>query len=244
MPKPVNRCFCALAALGAAAASSQALAVDFGGSIGLSSRNVYRGLPLGGDAPVWLADLHVAAGSAWSGGIAANQVRPQGGARETQLTLYLDRHWQLDGDWSARLGLAHYDWPGSRWRADLRYDEIGATLAYRESWTTTLALSPDYRGSYVHADSKRGTAAWLETAWRQPLTGGLVADVGFGYAARAATGDRDYVYASAGLSYAVGDAYLLLTRTWTSRIEQSHWWEAYEEPRASARWIASLLWTF
>lgn len=228
----------------AAGMPSAAAAFELGGSVGWSSGNLYRGLPLG-DGPVLLADVHAAAGTAWSGGVAVGRMHSRVSGPGTQLTLYLDRHWQLDADWSAKIGLVHYDWPGDRWRDELRYDEIDATLAHRDSWTVTFALSPNSTVAYVRPGSTgHGNAAWLETAWRQPIAGGVVADFGVGYAARSAAGGRDYAYASAGLSCAVSDGYLIVGRTWTSRTEQAYWWEGYEKPRASARWMASLLWTF
>lgn len=226
------------------AGAAQAVA----GSLGLASDNVYRGISLDAGRPAWVADLHYAIGSDWIIGIGAGSERTRHRAPGAQLTAYLDRRWQVDGDWAAKVGAVHYDSSAGIY-GRRRYDELNAAIGWRGRWQLTLALSPDMYGPYsLYAQRRHGVVTWVETTWHQPLAARLAIDAGVGYADLERIHARSYGYANLGFSYGLGDTVLYASRIWTGprRTVAAPAYGAYYQTDipAHSRWVASLIWTF
>lgn len=229
-------------------ASVRAQAQGWNGSLALASDNLYRGLSLSSDRPAWLVDLRYPIGTDWTLGLGASgaigERRPEQDSAVEQVVLRVDRHWQIDADWSARLGVAHYDEPWSFWRNQLRYDEISAAIGYRGRWSLSLALTPNRTSVYARSRYERsGVATWTEATFRQPIVERLAADFGVGYAALSHSGDHDYGYISTGLSYGIDDVDLYLAYVWTDATAPRYWWDVDGRPVRS-RWLASVIWNF
>lgn len=228
-----------LLAVLACAVSVPAEAQTWGGSIGLASDNVYRGISLDEGHPAWLADLHVEFAPGWVAGADAAAERSQTHALGAQFDLYLDRRWRLDDDWAAKLGVLHYD---SNW---VRYDQVVAAIGYRGRWTGSIAASPNAGRDVPGTPAHHGTALWAETTLHQPIAGPVAADFGFGYADVARVGGRNYRYANAGIDVVHGSLSFYLSRMWTSPITYSYP-ELYGEviARSHLRWLAVVTWSF
>lgn len=233
------RARCAIAGLLLAASSMAAQARGWGGAVGYATDNVYRGVSQSSGRPAWLADLHYGFGDGWVAGLGASQERPPFQSPGTQFTLYLDRHWQLDEDWSAKLGLVHYESPQNVWRDELNYNELTAAIGYRGRWRLSLALSPDTPGIFSGLGAPTGFAAVTELTYSQPLAGRLSANAGLGYAHLQAAG-LDYRYGSAGLGYGIGDVYLYSSLLWATSSALRYNTGARER----TRWVTTLLWAF
>ena len=222
-----------------------AQAEGLGGALGFASDNVYRGISLTADRPTWLLDLHYDLGPGWVagvGGSAERLTRQSGGA---QITAYVDRSWQLDADWAAKIGAVHYVVTGDARGSGLDYDELNAAIGYGGRWRASIALSPNAGAVYAGRQAGSRFGAWAELAYHQPISDRFSADAGFGYADLARSGVRNYRYGSAGLGYRVGDAYLYLTRIWTSPLVGAYPQEPYGYySLARARWVASVIWSF
>lgn len=216
-------------------------AQGWGGALGIGSDNVYRGISLSARRPAWLADLHYGIGTDWTVGLAASQERSPFQAPGAQLTLYLDRRWQLDDDWSAKLGLVHYESPWNIWRNELDYNELNAAIGWRGRWRLSVALSPDSPGVFDYRRPTRiGFAGTAELNYQQPLRGRLGVNAGLGYANRESVAGLHYGYASAGLSYGIGDIYVFSSLLWTTPGAL-----VYDTPTSDrARWVTTLLWSF
>lgn len=223
----------------AAAASGRVQAQGWGGSLGYGTDNVYRGVSLSSGRPAWLADLHYGLGTDWIVGLGASQERPPFQDAGAQFTLYLDRRWQLDEDWSAKLGVVHYESPWNVWRDELNYNEVTAAIGWRGRWRASLALSPDTPGVFTFRGAPTGFAAAAELSYRQPLAGRLAADVGLGYARLDAAG-FDYAYGNVGLSYGIGDVYLYTSLLWAT--PDAIQYNTGSQKRR--RWVTSLVWNF
>ncbi|MFI4969080.1 MAG: TorF family putative porin [Lysobacterales bacterium] len=225
------------------------VAQDFAGSLGLASDNVYRGISLNAGRPAWLADLHYAIGPDWVVGIGASSERIHHRAPGAQLTAYLDRRWQVDGDWAAKVGAVHYDSPAEA-TGRRHYDELNAAIGWRGRWQAILALSPDMYGPYhPYAQPRHGVAVWAETTWHQPLAARLAFDAGVGYADLERIQAHSYGYANLGLSYGVGDTHLYVSRIWTGPTAATQTDTVYyrgDTPVAPvhSHWVASLIWAF
>jgi uncharacterized protein (TIGR02001 family) len=232
-----------------------ARAGDCGGAIGLASDNIYRGISLGGGKPAWIVDAHCRIGDGWVAGAGAGRVLLAGRRPNLQLGLYVDRHWQFDDDWSAKVGATHYDGARRGRRDGLRYDEINAVLGYKSFWRASVSVSPNasdlyFTNSIPPASDGAGESHWatsVETTFHRPLMDRLAADTGIGVLIPEGKGESSYRYASIGLSYAIGDVSLYASRIWTDSIS----WEYHylgqtfvmrQPPHAD--WVGTIVWTF
>lgn len=219
-------------------------AQDFGGSLGLASDNLYRGLSLSSDQPSWLADLHYTVNPDWVIGIGATAERYRHHAPGTQFTTYLDRRWQVNDEWATKLGLVHYGSIMGGAVTDHQYDELNAAIGYKGRWQATIAVSPNAPGSYYAFNRpRRGFVTWLETTWHQPVAERVSIDAGLGYARLERVGARNYGYANLGLIYGVGPVFIYFSRIWTGSTRTNYGPYAVNTPLRS-RWVSSVVWVF
>ncbi len=228
-------------------ATPQANAGQWGGAIGVSSENIYRGIDLGDGEWSGFGDMHYEFSSRWIAGVGASAIRLPGLPEDIQMTLYLDRRWRLAEDWSAKLGVVHYDTVRASNRAGLQYDEINAAISYRGRWLASLAWSPKVGTAYAPEPSQDNSWLWLETAWRQPLGDRFSVDLGLGFARPSGNTPDNYRYASAGINYSMGHMVLSASHIWTDTLsytyERGGQGLIFELP-AQNRWVGSLTWTF
>lgn len=219
---------------------SNAFAAGWGGLLGISTDNVYRGSSLTEGRPAWMADLHYVADHDWVVGIAASAERPSDQRAAAQLTAYVDRRWRLNPDWSAKLGAVHYQSPWNFWSQAMRYNELNAAIGWRGRWRLALSMSADSPGLSAQGNLRRDFVSYVESSYQQPLTAPWSLHLGVGYADLRRVADRSGSYASAGLGYALGDAQLFSTLFWTSRGAQAY----ATKPDPGLRWVTSLVWNF
>ena len=113
-------------------------------------------------------------------------------------------------------------------------------MAWRDRFTLSLALSPDYTGYYSGRHAEAGTATWIEANLDQPLGQHLTAHLGVGRANFADARLVDYGYASTGVRYGLGPWYVFVDFMHTSRYRPY-----YGDPLPRRdRWVVSLMRTF
>src|SRR5579862_3353866 len=140
-----------------------------GGSLGVASDQVLRGLTESDHQLSWQGDLHYAR-AGWYGGVTAYGVRR--GPKEATgvgLTVYAGYDQQLSTDWRAGVRLRHYDYPGYLRRDDYDYDEVALTLDWRERVVASVTASPDVYAADYLGNYGRGGAFTYELSGRQPL---------------------------------------------------------------------------
>jgi uncharacterized protein (TIGR02001 family) len=175
-------------------------AQSLGGSLGVATDDVFRGLSQSDGQISPQADLHAVLGP-WYGGVSAEEVRRGVDERASaELIAYVALQQQLAEDWAARVTLRHYDYPGNALRTRYNYDELALSVGWRERLMLTLVVSPDtyfrdYSGNYGS-----GAAYCAEFGARQPLPFGLSGVVGLGYYDLRRQIGTGYTYWSAGLN--------------------------------------------
>lgn len=196
-----------------------AAAVDAGGSLALTSDDVYRAISQTCGHPAIQADLHVrergasnwaAFAGAWgSAGLGGN---PCGRAKE--LDAYLGYSLALTPDLSATLTYTRYAFPGGDYgnphldgqRYD--YDQFAMSWDIAERLYLTLAWTPDalqyerYEGQF-RREQDRGALAY-GAEWRQPLVSWLSLTAAVGYDRMADPFGTGYGFWSLGLTHAAG----------------------------------------
>jgi uncharacterized protein (TIGR02001 family) len=178
-----------------------ARAADFDGSLGASTDNVFRGLTQSqGQASVqangYLTDTH------WFGGLTSESVkRARSLPTGVELIGYLGYQQLLSDTWNGALTLRHYDYPGNRYRGRYDYDELSASVSWRQQLVLSVIASPDTYGAAYGPYGRygRGAAFAAELGGHEPLPYGLSADLGLGYYDLQQQVGAGYAYWSAGL---------------------------------------------
>lgn len=230
-------------------------AVDWGGSLALTTDDVYRGVSQTCGHPAAQGDLHLRerGGAGWaafagvwgSAGLAGSAC---GGARE--LDPYIGYSLALSPDLSVTLTYTHYAFPGGDYgnphlygrRYD--YDQLGMSWDLAERLYLTLAWTPDalqyerYEGN-SRTEQNRGALAY-GAEWRQPLVSWLSLTAAVGYDRMADPFGTGYGFWSLGLTHAAGPLELDLGyfRTADRAVR------LFGPDSAGGRVSASVLWRF
>jgi uncharacterized protein (TIGR02001 family) len=210
-----------------------------GGSLGLATDDVFRGLSQNAGRLSPQGDMHALLGS-WYAGLSAQEVRrglEQGPGAE--VIAYAGLVHRFGEDFSARAVLRHYDYPGNALRTRYDYDEFGATLGWRERLMLSAIASPDtysadYRGNYGS-----GAAYCFELAARQPLPRDVAALAGVGYYDLRRQIGTGYAYWSAGFAGRWGPWAVDLRYVGTDSRARDHF-----EDLAGDRLVLSAFWLF
>ncbi|HEY1725259.1 MAG TPA: TorF family putative porin [Steroidobacteraceae bacterium] len=210
-----------------------------GGSIGVATDDVYRGVSYSNDQLSPRAEVHGVLGS-WFAGVSAEEIRRdlnhQAGA---EVIAYAGFQWRITDDWSAQATLRHYDYPGNTFRAQYNYDELGLSLGWQDRVAVSAIVSPDtYSHDYL-GNFGNGAAYAYEVVGRQPLPAGLSAVAGLGYYDLRREIGIGYLYGSIGLerrwrSWAVDLRYVDTDGTAKQHFEDD----------AGTRVVLSVFWTF
>jgi uncharacterized protein (TIGR02001 family) len=234
-------------------------ALEPGGSLALTTDDIYRGISQTCGHPAAQADAHVRerGASDWAlfagvWGSAGLGRSPCGGARE--LDAYLGYSLALTPDLSATLTYIHNGFPGGDYanphllgkRYD--YDQLGMTWDIAERLYLTLSWTPDalqyeryderYEDAYRSVQNRSALAYGAE--WRQPLLSGLSLTAGVGYDRMADPFGTGYGFWSLGLTHEAGPLELDLGyfRTADRAVR------LFGPDSAGGRVSASVLWRF
>jgi len=214
-------------------------AQSLGGSLGIATDDVFRGLSESYGQISPQADLHAVLGP-WYAGVSAEEVRRGLDERAgPELIAYAGYQQRLAEDWTGRATLRHYDYPGDALHGRYNYDELALSLAWRERLIVTAVASPDtyfrdYDGNYGSG------AAWcLELSGRQPLPLGLSGVAGVGHYDLQRQIGIGYTYWSAGVNRRWGAWVVDLRYVGTDAIARHHF-----EDLAGDRAVLSAFWLF
>ena len=180
--------------------ASACRADGFGGSVGIASDEVFRGLTQSDHQLSPQLDLHYAL-SGWYAGISADEVRR--GLNESAnvgLIAYLGYQYRFNDDWSGSLAIRRYDYPGYPHRYDYDYSEAALSVSWRDRILASVIASPDVFFADYQCDYGRGAAYTGELAARQPLARGFRLNAGVGYYDLHRQIGTGYAYGSAGIS--------------------------------------------
>lgn len=232
-----------------------AAAVEAGGSLALTTDDVYRGISQTCGHPAAQVDLHVrergtsgwvAFAGAWgSAGLGSS---PCGRARE--LDPYIGYGRVLSPNLTATLTYTHYAFPGGAYanphRAGKRYqyDQLGVSLNVAERLYLTVRWTPDalqyelYEGHYHSEESRDALAYGAE--WHQPLFSWLSLIAGVGYDRMADPFGTGYGFWSLGLTHAAGPLQFDLGYFGTADRAR----RLFGPESAGSRMSATVLWRF
>jgi uncharacterized protein (TIGR02001 family) len=225
---------------------------DFGGSLGLTSDDIYHGISYTCGDPAAQADVHYRSSGglaqseffagAWvSGGIGESRC-----GRSRELNEYAGYSLAMAGDTSAVLTYTHYGYPGGSYTlrptggARYDYDALEVQWAWQDLVSVTAAWTPDaFRFTRYSLRSDR-TALSYGLQLHHPLPAGFSLSAGIGYDEIEDPSSAGYGYWSAGVGYAVGPVQLQADYVGTS-TRADHQFGSYV---AGDRGSFSAIWRF
>lgn len=245
MPRVLTARQARLAMLGlAAAVDLPACAAGIGGSIGLVSDQVYRGVSVTAGRAALLTELNYVTDTGWSASLGSTWAHVDAPARVAQWRFAAGRAWQLDDDSAAHLNYVHRAYPGGgRPRYDATYgdqDELSASVDWQGRWFVTLAVSPRVNVRIAPDRFRSAPAVSYELGYRQRLRGRLALDIGLGYTDPHAAPNGGYVYGSVGVSGGIGPVQTSLTWLGSRAAEK----QLAPASAAGRRWVAAAIWSF
>lgn len=189
---------------------------DFGGSLSLTSDDIYHGISQTCGDPAVQGDLdyrtsggqspNEAFAGVWgSAGLGASAC---GKAREANV--YAGYTFALNTDSSGTITYTHYGYPGGAYTlaplAGLRYDydTLEAQWTWQDQIYLTAAWTPDALRYAYHSVERDRTALSYGLQLRQPLGRGFSLSAGIGYDEIADPFGTGYGFWNAGAGYAVG----------------------------------------
>jgi uncharacterized protein (TIGR02001 family) len=218
-----------------------ASAQGWGGSLGVVSDYVYRGLTQSNNEPSGQADLHYYGRSGWFAGLSAASVKRDPWSSTTaEFDPYLGWQWTLTEDWSSRVAAVHHDYPWNNPGHTYNYEEFSGTLGYAGRAFLTVAASPDTSVDGPGYNATGRFALAYDFTLHQPLPYAFSLDGGVGYYDLRWAVSTGYVYWNAGIGRDLGQFQLDLSYLGTSNTAR----QLYYQGVAVRRLVAAALWHF
>ena len=229
-----------LAASLALAVASAARAMP-GGSIGLTSDYVLRGVSQSDGEAAFQGDVHWNFPAGWSAGIWASQVKLAPRSNTVELDGYLQWHGELNADLDLGATATHYSYPNDPRPVSYNYDELSLSLTWHDqirvaaSWTPSLNLY-----SYTDGLARDRQVYTLEASWHRDLGPRLDLTAGVGFYAPTGLEYASYAYGDASLGWRYGHWRVNLAWIWV----QNGGHRQYSSGPAGGPLAATVAWIF
>ncbi len=214
----------------------------WGGSLGATSDYLVRGITRTNDHGALQLDLHYLDASGVVAGLFASNTQINSRAQSSaEIDAFVGFAWTRGELWQGRALLSHYAYPWSRAGSAYNYDELNATVSYREWLNVELVYSPDaplwsaYRGRLVGVAMESA-----EVNLQHRVVGRLSATAGYGYAHLEGQEPSGYGYWSAGASYDLAPVTLVLSYVNTTAAAKALFYNA----AVDGRWTGTVIWRF
>ena len=232
-----------LLSLGLVIGSPRGVGADlWGGSLGVTSDYIVRGISRSNDRAALQLDLHYLNTSGFVAGIFASntQIDPDV-PRDVELDAFVGFAWTGVNDWRGRVLASHYAYPWNRAGSAYDHDELDVDFAYQNWLNVDLVYSPNaprYVRSYGGLTGVSCESA--EINLQRPVVGRLSATAGIGYSYVGGPDPAGYAYWSAGVAYTISPVSLALSYVNTTAEAKALFYNA----AVRGRWIATVIWRF
>jgi len=215
-----------------------------GGSIGVTSDYVYRGVSHSRGHPAAQGDLRLRLGGNTQIGVWASTLDHKYADDEFQVDGFLSYRFDITPEWQMRVQYTHSAFVNDRSPLGYDYDELAASIAYQMRISLTAAWIPNaaryrYWGGPIRDDAYAYDAAWLE-----PLFSIWHASLGIGYYDVSSLYGTGYAYWHVGIVGAAGP--FGIEALWIDTQERAAYMAggAYSEEIVGGRWSAAVRWRF
>lgn len=213
----------------------------WGGSVGITSDYVVRGITRTENRPALQLDFHYLTSSGFVAGIfASNTQFDPVDRRDVELNAFLGFAWRPANDWRGRILAAHYSYPWNQSGSQYNYDELTLELGYQDWLNVSLAYSPNSPHILSGGDYRSVAAESVELNLQRPILGKLLGTAGVGYYYLGGTDGTGYTYWSLGVAYEFAPLSLTVAYIGTSDAANSLFYNA----AVSGRWTGTVIWRF
>lgn len=227
------------ASLGIGAANCAAADL-WGGSLGLTSDYLVRGISRSDNRPALQLDVHYLDSSGFVAGLFASntQIDPHL-SKDVELDVFLGYVWAVTDDWQGRALVSHYAYPWNQAGSSYDYTELDLDMSYRGWLNFALTYSPDATLEAYHRLIGVSSES-AEVSLQRPVSGKLSATAGLGYAYYGGPDPTGYGYWSVGAAYDLAPVSLALSYVNTTGGAKALFYNA----AADNRWMATIIWRF
>jgi uncharacterized protein (TIGR02001 family) len=224
--------------------SSRSAAADaWGGSLGLTSDYLVRGISRTDDQAALQLDLHYAHSSGFVAGFFGSNTRIDGTEpRDGELSGFIGWGWNVTPDWRTKVMLSHYAYPWNRRGSSYNYDELDVDVAYQGWLHLNVEYSPNAPRflprpylTLIGENQKSAEISLQRQVWRKLSVIG-----GIGYSFLDGAESAGYTYWSAGGAYDIKSLSLVLAYVNTSEAAKV----LFPNAAATGRWTGTVIWRF
>jgi uncharacterized protein (TIGR02001 family) len=218
-----------------------AAADAWGGSIGLTSDYLVRGVSRSSDGPSVQGDLHYVSRSGFIAGAFASSVKGYPGeGTGAELGGLVGFMWTIAEDWRCKGLLEHYAYAGGQESSNYDYDELTLDASYQEWVGVSVQYSPNFKRYTPYHGLVRAASSSVELNLQHSVYQKLSVMGGVGYAHLGGAGAGGYVYGSVGLTYDLSPLTLTVAYIDTSPEAKSLFYEQVP----GGQWAGTVIWRF
>lgn len=218
-----------------------AAADQWGGSVGLTSDYLVRGISRSDERPALQLDLHYLSSSGILAGLFASNTRiDPDQPSDVELNAFVGYAWAAGSDWHGRILAGHYAYPWNRAGSGYDYDQLDVDVDFRQWLDLDVVYSPNaprympYRG-LVGVESES-----VELNLRRPVLRRLSAMAGAGYSHYGGAYPEGYAYWSVGAAYDLTPVSLVVSYVDTSSGAKA----LFYNDASQGRWSGTVIWRF
>jgi uncharacterized protein (TIGR02001 family) len=229
-------------ALGLAIGSRQCEAADvWGGSLGVTSDYVVRGISRSDGRAALQLDLHYLNHTGFVAGLfTSNTKLDPDRPGDAELNAFAGFAWPAGSDWRGKILASHYTYPWNPDGSRYDYDELDVDLGYRDWLDVGLVYSPN-APRYLRRLGPFGVSSEsAEVSLQRPVLGRLSATAGIGYSYFAGPDPGGYAYWSVGAVYTLAPVSLVVSYVNTTAGAKALFYNG----AADGRWIGTVIWRF
>ncbi len=218
-----------------------AAADSWGGSLGVTSDYIVRGISRSYDRAALQLDLHYSNRSGFVAGLFASntQIDPDQ-RRDVELDAFVGFAWTAGSDWRGKILASHYAYPWNLHGSGYDYDELDVDLAYQEWLDVTVVYSPNAPRYLLWHGLVGVTSESAEVSLQRPVLGRLSATAGIGYSHFGGPDAAGYAYWSVGAAYSFAPVSLAVSYVNTTAGAKALFYNA----AADGRWTGTVIWRF
>jgi uncharacterized protein (TIGR02001 family) len=213
----------------------------WGGTLGITSDYVVRGISRSNDRAALQLDLHYLNSTGFVAGIFASNTRiDPDQSDDVELNAFVGFAWTTGSDWSGKILASHYVYPWNRAGSGYDYDELNVDLTYQEWLGVNLVYSPNAPRYLMSRGLLGVTSESAEVNLQRPVLGRLSATAGIGYSHFDGPDARGYAYWSVGAAYTIAPVSLVVSYVSTTAGAKALFYNS----AADGRWTGTVIWRF
>jgi uncharacterized protein (TIGR02001 family) len=214
----------------------------WGGSLGVTSDYLVRGISRSDHRAAVQLDLHYLNSTGFVAGLFASDARVDPDQpHDVELDAFAGFAWNAGSDWRGKVLASHYAYPWNQGGSGYDYDELDVDVAYQDWLDVSLSYSPN-APRYVRSNGGLigVTSESAEVTLQRPLLGRLSATAGIGYSNYGGPYGAGFAYGSVGAVYTIAPVSLVVSYVNTTAGAKALFYNS----AADNRWTGTVIWRF